>query len=389
MSFKYAVIGAGRQGIAAAYDMAKFGDAGSVLLIDSDGKAAEAAARRLDDLPGRSVFNACEADAGDWERLEELLSGVDSMISAVPYSFNLALSELAVRIGANMCDLGGHTGIVREQLKLDEAARKAGITIVPDCGMGPGMNISLALYAMSLLDDPQEVYIWDGGLPLRPVPPWNYRLCFNIGGLTNEYYGNAFFIRDGKVTEVPCFDGYEKLDFAPPLGRLEAFVTSGGLSTAPWTFEGKLKRLENRTLRYPGHRDQFRAFGLLGLFNTKPIRVGDRKVIPRDVFHKLLEPRICAGDERDVCVIRVKCVGEKDGRRAESRVQLTDHYDGQTGFCAMQRLTGWHASIMAILAAKGKLPRGAVPVEKAASGETIVKEARKRGFVLEEEITVT
>ena len=115
--------------------------------------------------------------------------------------------------------------------------------------------------------------IWDGGLPQDPQAPWNYVSTFNLGGLTNEYDGNAFFIRDGQVTPVPCFSGYEVLEFPEPLGKLEAFVTSGGLSTSPWTFEGRLKRLENKTLRYPGHVAQFKAFSDLGLLGLDPIDV--------------------------------------------------------------------------------------------------------------------
>ena len=167
------------------------------------------------------------------------------------------------------------------------------MTIVPDCGMGPGLNISLGTYVMELVEKPEEVLIWDGGLPQDPQEPWNYVSTFNLGGLTNEYDGNAFFLRDGQVTPVPCFSGYEVLEFPAPLGRLEAFVTSGGLSTSPWTFEGRLNRLENKTLRYPGHVAQFKAFSDLGLLGLDPIDVAGQKVVPRDVFHALLAPQIC------------------------------------------------------------------------------------------------
>ena len=384
MGYRYAVIGAGRQGIAAAYDMGRFGDAEDIVLVDSDITIARRAAERINELIGGQVAHPVQADAQDLLELEGTLEGITSFLSAVPYRFNHSLTQLAISLGANMCDLGGNTAVVKKQLGLHGEALEAGITVVPDCGMGPGMNISLATYAMSLLEKPREVYIWDGGLPQRPEPPWNYQLTFNIGGLTNEYYGNATFLRDGALTEVPCFDGLEELDFPAPMGRLEAFVTSGGLSTMPWTFEGKLQRLENKTLRYPGHCVQFQAFSRLGLLKPEPIRLGNLDVVPREVFHFLLEPKIMASRIIDVGVIRVRCVGEKEGKNVEVFVELMDHYDEATGFTAMQRLTGWHASIMAILAARGKLPRGVIPVELAVPGATIVREARKRGFHIEE-----
>ena len=91
--------------------------------------------------------------------------------------------------------------------------------------MGPGMNNTLAAYAIELLDEPREVYIWDGGLPQVPQPPWNFQLTFHINGLTNEYYGQTAFLRDGKITMVDTFEEYQEIDFEP-LGRLEAFITS-------------------------------------------------------------------------------------------------------------------------------------------------------------------
>ncbi|KPJ59408.1 MAG: hypothetical protein AMJ46_11310 [Latescibacteria bacterium DG_63] len=316
-----------------------------------------------------------------------VLEGIDSFLSAVPYSLNLAIMETAIAARTSMCDLGGNTAVVRKQLDYDSEARDAGISIIPDCGMGPGMNISLALYAMSFVDEPMEVYIWDGGLPQERKPPWNFGLSFDIRGLSNEYSGSAHFLREGKIVKVPCFDGYEQLDFPEPLGRLEAFVTSGGLSTTPWTFEGKLARLENRTLRYPGHWAQFSAFAELGLLETEPVQIGDVAVIPREFFHAMLEPKITGPDVRDVGVMRVKCIGVKEGRRVEAVVELVDYYDENTGFTAMQRLTGWHASIVAILAARGEISRGATPIELAVPGERIVEEARLRGFAITERVS--
>jgi lysine 6-dehydrogenase len=280
-----------------------------------------------------------------------------------------------------MVDLGGHTGIVRQQHALDAEARRAGITVVPDTGMGPGLNVSLAAYAMSRLDRPREVLIWDGGLPQEPREPWNYVSTFAMSGLTNEYDGVAYFLRGGRVVEVPTFEGFERLQFDEPLGTLEGVVTSGGLSTAPWTWEGTLERLENKTLRYPGHWARFSAYRDLGLLGQTPIQVGSASVVPREVFHALLEPHIGAGPDpvRDVCVMRVVATGERGGRPASAVVELVDRYDEATGFTAMQRLTGWHAAICLELAVLGRLEAGVIPVERV-PGDLVVDEGRARGW---------
>ena len=385
MPYAYAVIGSGRQGLAAAYDLIEFGDASRVLMIDATASAASQAADALNRLCGKSIAHAAQCDATDLNALRALLRGTDAILSAAHYNVNLGLTELAVSLKAHLCDLGGHTGVVRQQHAFEPAAKAAGITVAPDCGMGPGLNVSLGAYVMEQLDRPREVLIWDGGLPQDPQPPWNYVSTFSMSGLTNEYDGCASFLRKGTVTEVPCFADREELTFAQPIGRLEAFVTSGGLSTAPWTWEGTLDRLENKTLRYPGHCDAFSAFERLGLLGLEPIDAGGVRVVPRDVLHTLLEPRIGSAGAivRDVCVMRVTGIGELQGRQAEVTVELVDRYDERTGFTAMQRLTGWHAAIVLGLAVRGQLPHGVRSVESI-SGSLIVAEGRKRGWAFTE-----
>ncbi len=382
----YAVIGAGRQGIAAAYDLAKFGKPDDLILIDKNTGKLKGATDHLNSLLDSQSISSITVDVSNISQLTKALSGVTTLISAVPYTLNLCITDVALAKGINMFDMGGNTHIVRQQLQKDREAKDRGITVVPDCGMGPGMNISLATYAMSLLDTPTDVYIWDGGLPQQPSPPWNYLLSFNIGGLTNEYYGHAYFLRKGKVVEVPCFTGYEKIDFSP-VGQLEAFVTSGGLSTMPWTFQGILTTLENKTLRYPGHYASFKAFADLGLLSPIPITIGKNQIIPRDLFHALLEPKIIQSVIHDIALIRIHCRGFNREKPAMATIELMDYYDHHTGFMAMQRVTGWHTSILAILATQGKLPSGAIPVESIVPGKIIVNEARKRGFMIHEEVT--
>jgi lysine 6-dehydrogenase len=384
----YLVIGAGRQGLAAAYDLAVFGNASEIRLLDIDKQVAEGGAERLNRLLGKTVARGFVADAGNMASIAPHMDGATGAISSVHYVHNLAITKLAIEKHVHLTDFGGNTGVVRDQIGLDAEARAAGVSVVPDCGMGPGLNVSLGTYVMELVEQPREVLIWDGGLPQDPVAPWNYASTFHIGGLTNEYDGCATFLRDGKPTAVPCFADVEMVDFPEPIGRLEAFVTSGGLSTSPWTLEGKLQRLENKTLRYPGHVAQMVAFRDLGLLDLEPIDVNGVKIVPRDVLHALLGPRITRPDVKDVCIMRVKCTGTTKGQPAEAVVELVDRYDERTGFTAMQRLTGWHASILLIAAVNQQVRRGVVSVESSLPGKTIVDECKRRGFAITEKVVV-
>ena len=383
MSYSYIVLGAGRQTTASAYDLGNFGEAGKITLADADLWCAQSAAARVNQLLGRKVAVACALDVRDEFAVRSALAGHDVALSGVPYFFNLALTKIAISAGVSFCDLGGNTDIVREQHALDADAKRAGVRIVPDCGMGPGMGNTLGVHAISLLDEPEHVYLYDGGIPKNPKPPWNYLLSFSVEGLTNEYYGGITVLRDGQLVHLPCFSELEMIE-VPPFGKLEAFIVAGGVSTAPWTFQRKLKTYQLKILRYPGTFAQLKAFSDLGLFELDPVAVDGKAVIPRHVFHKLFEPMVHADLIDDVCIIRAHAVGRKNGRKAEAIVEVIDYYDPASGFSSMQRTTGWHLSIVAAMMARGQTPVGSVPLELAVAGDAFVSEARMRGFQITE-----
>jgi lysine 6-dehydrogenase len=378
-SFHYAILGSGRQGTAAAYDLARFGDAGRIVMADVHVDAARQAAARVNELAGRDVAEATPVYASETASVKAALAGAHVALSAVPYYFNLAITEAAIASGASLCDLGGNTDVVWSQLRLDDAARARGVSVVPDCGMGPGLINHMGVYVMELLDRTREVRLYDGGLPQDPADPWRYQLTFHINGLTNEYDGDATFIRDGKLVQVPTFTELETVDF-PPLGTLEAFVISGSLSTTPHTHLGRLERYETKVLRYPGHFATFEAYKRLGLFSEDPVDVDGQAVVPRHLYHRLLEPKITPAVIRDVCVMRAVGVGEKDGKPARVTVDLVDRYDETTGFTAMERLTGWHAAIMMGLQARGRIAPGAHRMEQAVKAAEVMAQLEKRGI---------
>ncbi len=386
MTFTYAVLGAGRQGTAAAYDMARWGDAGRIILADYDLQVAQSAAARVNRLAGRPVAEAAQVDVRDLAAVERLLTGVDSFLSAVPYYFNLDITRVAIKTQSHMCDLGGNTDIARQQHAFSEQARAAGISIVPNCGQVPGMGTTLAVYAIELLDQAVDVFIWDGGIPQNPRPPFNYLLTFHVAGLTNEYAEPAIYLRDWKITEVEPMSEVETVEFPAPIGTLEAFVAGGGTDTMPWTYEGKIRTLQNLTLRYPGHHAQLKAYYQLGLWDLRPVRVGELEVVPRDVFHALFEPKVTYPEDKDLFIIRVRAYGKKDGRDAEALVEIIDYYDQETGFTAMERGTGWSAAIVAEMMARRQTPLGAGGVEAQVPARPFVEEARKRGMNVTEQI---
>ena len=389
MGHRYAIIGAGRQGTAAAYDLGLHAQAEFILMADTDPQAAENAAERVNNLLGNDLARATALDARDKAGVisEYEEHGIQAALVATPYFTNFGLTQAAIEAGVGMTDLGGNSEVVFSQLELAPAARQAGVAVVPDCGLGPGMITTLALYAMEALDDPQDVYIWDCGLPQQPRAPWNYSLGFSIEGLTNEYDGNCVFIRDGETTLVPALTELEMVDFPPPVGQLEAFTTAGGVSSAARTFAGKLRTLQNKTMRYPGHFAALKVIQQLGLLSTELLQVDGIKISPRSVLHSLWDPQIRAlPGEPDLALIRVLARGTNGGQAAEAQVDLQLLFDPETGFTAMEQGTGWHASIFTAAIAAGTIEHGVIPVEQAMSGEAFVQAAAKRGFDIRREL---
>jgi len=399
----FVVLGSGRQGTAAAYDLAVFGRAEEVRLVDREAALVEAAAARVNELAGRRVATAAVADVRDGTALGRALAGARAVLSAVPYVFNLELARAAVGAGASFCDLGGNTEIVRAELGLDARARARGVSVVPDCGLAPGMANTLAVTLVERLEREggraRHVRVYCGGLPQRPRPPLGYQLVFAVEGLTNEYMGKAIVLRGGRIVEVDTLEEVEAVEFGPPLGRLEAFTTSGGTSTVPYTYEGRLETLEYKTLRYPGHVEKIRVLRDLGLLDLAPVETqgedggagggagagagggarGRVRVSPRAVVHECLKARLDF-KEPDLVVLRVACAGE-DARGAPVEIvnDVVDRADPGTGFTAMERTTAFPAAIVCAFLASDDAPRGAVPLERALPGEHFVRELARRG----------
>ncbi|HIC93975.1 MAG TPA: saccharopine dehydrogenase [Anaerolineae bacterium] len=377
------ILGAGMQGRAVAFDLIRSEGVEEVLLADADLRKAEEAAAWL----GSRKVRAEQLDAAHCERLVEAMRGFDVVVSAVPYFYNLDVARAAVEAGVNLCDLGGNTDIVLRELELDEVARRAGITIVPDCGLAPGMTNVLAASGIGKLDRAEEVRIRVGGLPQTPRPPLDYKLVFSVYGLINEYVGQAAVLRQGEIAWVEALTGLEELEFPEPVGKCEAFHTAGGSSTLPWTYRGRVGELDYKTVRYPGHCAKVKAMRDLGLFDDRPVRVGDCEVRPRELFAVLANSRLDFPEDRDLVVLRVVVKGERDGERVEITYEMLDFYDEEHGITAMMRTTAYPVSIVAQMLARGEIEaQGVLPPERAIPPEPFVARLAERGIELAETV---
>ncbi len=373
---KILVLGAGRMGHGAVYDLVHNSpDVSAVTIADFDVKKAEHVAETV----GTDKITATQIDAANYEAVVDLMRGNDSAISCVNYWYNESLSRAAIETSTNFCDLGGNNYVVDEQLALDEDAKTAGINIIPDCGLAPGMVSILAMHGAAKFDEIEEIHIRVGGLPQDPQPPLNYQLVFSVEGLINEYLEVARVIREGSVEEVDSMTEIEELSFEgfPPL---EAFQTSGGTSTLPDTFLGKIRELDYKTIRYAGHCEKFKTMIDLGLCSSEEIVADYVKVKPRKVFGELLQKHLPA-DGPDYVLVRLDFVGKTGGGTKKLRYDIVDRQDETTGLSAMMRTTAFPASIIAQMMASGDvLERGATPQEKAIDPVKFVAELKRRNI---------
>jgi lysine 6-dehydrogenase len=371
---KILVLGAGRMGLGAAFDLIHNSPGvEAVTVADFDHEKAKDIAAKV----GTAKIEAKHVDASNYDDILALMRGHDSAISCVNYWYNESLSKAAIATGTNFCDLGGNNYVVDSQLALDSEAKAAGINIIPDCGLAPGMVSILAMHGAANFDRLDEVHIRVGGLPQDPQPPLNYQLVFSVEGLINEYIEVARVIRDGKIIEVESMTEIEELSFDgfPPL---EAFQTSGGTSTLPDTFLGKIRELDYKTIRYAGHCEKFKTMIDLGLCSSEEIVVDYAKATPRKVFGDLLQKHLPA-DGPDYVLVRLDFVGEKNGETKKLRYDIVDKQDEATGLSAMMRTTAFPASIIAQMMASGDvLERGSTPQEKAIDPEKFVAELERR-----------
>lgn len=367
------VLGGGLQGSACAHDLLRQEDVAGVTVADL------APGSRADFLEPGPRLEERRLDFEDGDAVAEAMRAHDVVLSAAPYHLNGRLAELAVETGTDYSDLGGNTEIVFGQLELDGAAREAGCTLVPDVGLAPGLCDVLAAEGIRRLDEVDRVAMYVGGLPQHPEPPLDYQVVYSLEGALDYYTTPSWILRDGERRRVEALSEVEPVSFEE-LGELEAFHTAGGASTLPWRYEGRVERLEYKTLRYPGHARIMRAIRDLGLLSEEPVRVDGVEVAPRRVFLACATPRLTRPEEPDLVALRVVAEGRADGRRVRHVWELVDYGDEATGITAMMRCTGYTLSIVGLMLGRGELDEpGVHPPDEILPAEAYLGELSDRG----------
>ena len=355
IAMKALVLGAGMIGRAIAYDLCRFSNFDNITIVDKDRKTLRSAEKFLD----RKSINFDILDVTKIKDAEKYFEKFDLVISALPYYFNYNLSKLAIKTKTHFLDLGGNNDVVKKQRDLFDAAKKAGVIIMPDCGLAPGLVSIITKDIVEKLDTVDYVKLRVGGLPQDPKPPLNYQIVFSPNGLINEYVEDAIVLESGKITKRKTMEEIEKINFPEPFGEMEAFITSGGCSILPYTYKNKIGYLDYKTIRYPGHCEKFKSLLEIGLGQEKEMKVKNQKVSPRDVLIALLEKNLPAKG-KDLVLLKVFSRGKKNGRKENIEYTLIDYFDEKNQITSMMRTTGYPISIIAQMIERGIIKKHGV-----------------------------
>ncbi|MBI3591174.1 MAG: saccharopine dehydrogenase NADP-binding domain-containing protein [Candidatus Melainabacteria bacterium] len=357
---KYCVLGAGLMGKAVAYNLLQQDDTTQVILVDSNTEALQAMS-----LQNNNKLCTKIADVKDLIQVEEIFKDVDAAIAAVHYKFNEDFTRAAIKTKTHLCDLGGNNDVVDAQLKMNKEAEAIGVSVIPDCGLAPGMVSVLVKWGLEKFSWVDTVKIRVGGLPQNPKGIFKYERLFSIEGLINEYVEPVRVLRNGKIEIIEPLVEIEEIEF-PELGKLEAFTTSGGVSTLIETYKNRLKNLDYKTIRYSGHCKLMREMYESGGFS------GEK----RKSTAEYLEKTIPLGKE-DVTLVKIIFEG------GSKKHELIIIDKAKPPFTSMMRMTAFPAAIISQMQAKGQIKiKGVHPQERCVPSEIFISELNKRKIVI-------
>jgi len=364
------VLGAGLVGGLIARDLAR--DAGIEVV------AVDAREEPLAKLAGVPRLATRRADLSDPAEVARTVAGADVVALAVPGFMGTEALRAVIRAGKPVADISFSP---EDPLALDAEAKAAGVPAIVDCGVAPGLSNLFVGRSVASLDATDEVVVLVGGLPVRRVWPFDYRLVFSLTDVIEEYTRPSRFRENGHEVVRAALSDPEYVDL-PRVGTLEAFNTDG-LRTLLRTIDAP--NLKEKTLRFPGHIEKMRMLRDAGFFGQAPIRVSGVDVTPRALTEALLHKAwaLPPGDD-EFTVLRVEVAGTRGGVKKRIVWDLYDQTDPKTRVTSMARTTGFPCAIIARLLAEGAFTRpGVHPPEVLGRDEAltsrILRELEERG----------
>jgi lysine 6-dehydrogenase len=383
---KVAVLGAGLMGPTIVSDCVGSDEVEEVLLVDIDGERLNRVSAKLGNPP---KLRTSIQDVKDRQGLTRALRGFDVAGIALLRWLNVDAMWGAIEAGADVVDLSGPDE--KDWPEIDAAAKKAGVAVVPGCGVEPGLTDMLAAYGMDLLDKVETVDIWCGGIPKDPKPPLDYKIVFG-GPYLPLRPGMVKVIEGGEAREVKRYTLGEPICFEGIDRELECFYD--GFPDVLYEvekFKG-VKRCTEKTVRYRGYCEKVNFLDECGLLSREPVEFRGQSLVPFEVFSKIIYPKVRLEEgEKDITVLRVVVSGVKDGVETCHTFDMVDHYDERLGITSMAKTTAYTAAIVARMLGRGEISeKGLVPTVRVIRGDRfrrVLRELSERGVTIKHTAT--
>ncbi|MBL0309027.1 MAG: saccharopine dehydrogenase NADP-binding domain-containing protein [Bacteroidetes bacterium] len=326
MKKKIVVLGAGMVGRTMAADLS----------TDFDVTSADLSDANLALMQKMAKVNTAKVDFSDAKQIATAVKDADLVVGAVPGFMGFNMLQTVLEANKNIVDI---SFFPEDPFRLDELAKKNGVTAVVDCGVAPGMdNIILGYHYKRM--KVSRFLCMVGGLPVVRNLPWEYKAPFSPIDVIEEYTRPARLVENGKVVTKPALSEPELIDFEQ-IGTLEAFNTDG-LRTL---IRFDIPDMAERTLRYPGHIALMKTLRDAGFFSEEEVTLKSGKVRPIDLTSKILFPQWKYEEgEEDFTVMRVEVEGEENGIPKKYVYDLLDRYDVASKTSSMSRTTGYTAT---------------------------------------------
>ena len=356
-------IGCGYIGSVLAEELIHGLDFEELIISDSGKEKIEETAKKL----GERVV-PLQLDITDYSNLLEVIENADLVIGLSPGRLGFNVMKACAEKKKDLVDL---SFMAEDPFVFQKSASDAGVIIVPDCGVAPGLSNILIGRSSSQLDEVEDVSIFVGGLPQKPVPPLNYKVTWCVEDLFEEYTRKAKIIRNGKMVEVDALEGLEEIEFEG-LGRFEAFFTDG-VRTLHNTI--KAENMWEKTLRYPGHAEKIKLIKKFGLLEKEPI--ASLNTSPWEFMIKFWEENLSFIEARDLVLMRIGVSGRKDSAKILYTYEMIDYFDERKNITAMGRSTAYTAfAVIKLIIEKRIAQKGVVPPEILGMDKKIFAEIR-------------
>ena len=379
---KYVVFGAGRMGRAVLWHLLMSPSTTSVKVVDASQNTLNNITKEV--LAEKLGHKVSVEKTDGFPPYDSYVHSENVCIATAGYKSYVELTKACIKKGVSMVDLGGNRDVVLAQKELNDQAKAAGVTIVPDCGLAPGMIGILGMHAFQVLQHHKctdiDVNMRVGGLPMNPDPknPFKYTLTWSPDGLINEYQIPADELRNNQLIKVEALTECEEVRINTPWNKVEfeAFVTGGGSSNLPELLQGKARNVNYKTLRYRGHCAIMNGFKHLGFFDDQK----QRKSLVDVLEQKLTQP-----DNDDLVIARAGARGLLGNNKPTIVLyEIFCAKDHKRNFSAMAQTTGYSAAIVAQMIADGSVKtKGVVDGEVAVPGDAFIDRLRKSGIKLE------